>query len=590
MNYFKDLKKIKRNRGAAMMLSVVSFLFISLAIIAGLVSPSLRQFRNAAITLNSKQAYVLSESGIEDAVYRTRNNMTIGSSETITLGSNTATTTITDNGFGSKSISSTGDVSSYQRKIALSLSEGDGLSFSYGIQAGAGGFNIGTNGYIDGSIYSNGDVVGSSNAEVTGSVTVANTPASVADQSNGSGVPDYNLIFAKTDSSEDIAQSFVASSTGPLNKVEFYIKKVSTPSNATVYLTYDDDNEPDKNNDLASGTLSASLVSTSYGWVTVTFNTNPNIVSGTKYWLVISASDNNSKYYTIGANTTFSNGASKIGNYWDQDWNNNSPSNADLFFKVYLDGLVGSIDNVDIGNAGVGNAYANTVKNSSIAGINYCQTGTNNNKSCNTSLPDPSPQPMPISDQNIQDWKDDATTGGTINGNYTPGGYGISLGPKKINGDFHLDDRDVLTLTGTIWVTGNLRIDKRAIVQPSELYGGSSVAIIVDGRITISNRAEFNSNSSNSYILALTTSNCPFSPSCDGYDAIELSSRVEAVILYAANGIIDVRSRAKARQLTAYGIDLGNDSELIYDSGLINQNFIGGPSGSWNVSGWGEGQ
>ncbi len=581
--------------GAAMLLSVVSFLFISLAVISGLVSPALSQYRDANTNLKAKQSYFLAESGVEDAAYRTKNNMAISSTENITLNSNTSTTTITDNGFGAKTISAVGDVSSHQRKIALTLGIGDGLSFSYGIQAGAGGFLIGDDAYIDGSIYSNGDVVGEDDAEVTGSVTVANTPAVLADQQNGSGTPDYNLTFAKTDSAEDIAQSFIAGSTGPLNKVEFYIKKVSTPSNRTVYLTYDDngDDEPDDHAELAEGTLNASLVSTNYGWVTVTFDSNPNLISGTKYWLVIDGGDNSSKYYIIGANTSYANGKALIGDYDDgdhDDWDPTNPSNADLFFKVYLDGLVGVIDNVDIGASGVGNAYANTVKNSSIAGTNYCQTGSNNNKSCNTSLPDPVPQAMPISDQNIQDWKDDALTGGVINGDYTPGGHGVTMGPKKIDGDFHLDDRDILTLTGTLWITGNLRIDNRAIVEPSDSFEGSSVAIIVDGVVSIRNRAEMNSNDSNSYTLLLTTSNCPFDPSCDGDNAIELSSRVEAAILYAGNGIIDVRSRAKARQLTAYGIDLGDDSELIYDSGLINQNFIGGPSGSWNVSGWSEGQ
>jgi len=441
-------------------------------------------------------------------------------------------------------------------------------------------------------------VIGSGNADVTGSVTSANTSAIVADQQNGSGTPSHNLVFGRNsshDGSEDIAQSFVVNSTGPLNKAEVYIKKVGNPSNGTVYITHDINGEPDDERDyLARGTLSASLVSTSYGWVTVTFTTNPNLISGQTYWIVIESNNSNTKYYVAGANTSYANGFALIGNYsHDHEHHNNSwdpvsPSNADIFFRIYLQGLTGRIDNVDVGQNGAGNAYAHSVINSSIAGINYCQEGSSNNKSCDTSLADPVSMAMPISDQNIQDWKDDALSGGTIEGDYTPGGHGITLGPKKINGNFHLDDGDILTLTGTVWVTGNLRVDNHAIVQPSASYGGSSVAIIVDGTITISNSAEFTSGNSTSYVLALTTSNCPFDPSCNGNYAITLSSRVEAVILYAANGIIDVKSRAKARQLTAYGIDLGKDSDLIYDSGLINQNFIGGPSGSWNMQGWGE--
>src|SRR5665811_1110928 len=91
----KDIKKIKKNGGAAMLISVIFFLFISLAIISGLVSPTVREFKNASVNLNSKRSYFLAESGSEDALYRILNNLNLGSSETLTLNSNTATTAIT---------------------------------------------------------------------------------------------------------------------------------------------------------------------------------------------------------------------------------------------------------------------------------------------------------------------------------------------------------------------------------------------------------------------------------------------------------------------------------------------------------------
>lgn len=591
-------RKINSQSGAAMLISVIFFLFISLAIISGLVGPSIREFRNANVNLNSKKSYFLAESGSEDVLYRLINKMALSSSETIILDSNSVITTVTDNGLGQKSVSSVGDVLGYQRKTSLSLNVGDGLSFSYGIQAGEWGFRMGNSSFVDGSIYSNGPIIGTGTADVTGSATSANTSALIADQENGSGTPTYNFSFGREgdhNNTEDIAQSFIIGSTGALNKAQVYIKKVGHPSNASVYILHNIDGEPDNTRDyLAKGTLSASLVSTSYGWVTVTFDEIPNMISGQTYWLVIESNNNHNDYYTAGANNSYANGFALIGNYHhdhdhhDNSWNPVSPSSADLFFKIYLDGLLGEIDNINVGKNGTANAYANTVKNSSITGINYCQTGSNNNKSCNTSLPDPVPMAMPISEQNIQDWRDDALTGGVINGNYTPGGRGVSLGPKKIDGNFHLDDNDILTLTGTIWVTGTFTMDRHSIVKPSDSYSGSSVAIIVEGRIAIGTEAEFISGNSSSYVLALTTSNCPFGPTCDGHDAIELRSRVEAVILYASDGVIDVRNKAKARQMTGYGIDLGNDSDLIYDKGLINQNFIGGPSGAWGVTSWGE--
>jgi len=52
-------KRIKNKRlpagrqgGAAMLISVIFFLFISLAIISGLVAPTVREFRNASANIN----------------------------------------------------------------------------------------------------------------------------------------------------------------------------------------------------------------------------------------------------------------------------------------------------------------------------------------------------------------------------------------------------------------------------------------------------------------------------------------------------------------------------------------------------------
>src|SRR3989344_2173628 len=117
----KNFKKIKKNKGAAMLVSVVFFLFISLAIISGLVAPTVREFKNASVSLNSKKSYFLAESGSEDAAYRIINNMIIDSNEIITLGSNSVTTNIATPSGETKQITSLGDVSDYQRKTSITL-------------------------------------------------------------------------------------------------------------------------------------------------------------------------------------------------------------------------------------------------------------------------------------------------------------------------------------------------------------------------------------------------------------------------------------------------------------------------------------
>ncbi len=209
INYIKMQKhkkrKINNQSGAAMLISIIFFLFISLAIIAGLVSPSVREFKNASMSLNSKRALFLAESGSEDAYYRIIKNKTIENTEVITLDSNTATTTIESLGDGGKQISSLGDVSSYQRQVAISLSTGSVVSFTYGAQIGEGGLSL-SSGTIDGSVYSNGPIVADSSSGnlITGSAVSANNKSGVEGLISGA---DQNNLFNIGSTSSDTAQA-----------------------------------------------------------------------------------------------------------------------------------------------------------------------------------------------------------------------------------------------------------------------------------------------------------------------------------------------------------------------------------------------
>ena len=174
----KNFKKIKRNKGAAMLISVVFFLFISLAIISGLVSLSVREFRNANVNLNSKKSYFLAESGSEDAMYRILKNMAISGSEILTLDNNSATTTITSPSGSSKEIISLGDVSSYQRRTNIVLSTSTGVSFNYGVQIGQGGLEMTNSSKIIGNAYSSGNIIGTDSAGIQGAA-IASGPTGI---------------------------------------------------------------------------------------------------------------------------------------------------------------------------------------------------------------------------------------------------------------------------------------------------------------------------------------------------------------------------------------------------------------------------
>lgn len=573
----KNKNKNKYNGGAAMMVLVLFFVFISLTILIGVINPTVREFKIASDSFKSKQTYFLAESSLEDVLYRMKNNFLYDTNETLILDGSSASTTVTDIASNQKEIVSLGNTDSLQRRVSMTLNTGVGASFSYGVLVGNGGFVMNNGSKIIGSVYSNGTITGS--GSITGSATSANSAALTSDQSNGSGVPPYNIIFGKVSGQEDIAQSFKISNTEVVNKVQLYIKKVGAPSNLTVRIVSDSGGKPSSST-ITSGTLSASLVSTNYGWVDVPFLSNPELALGTTYWIVIDGSLSSTKYYSIGGNNNgYIDGIGKIGQY-NGTWNNTSPSGLDTFFNLYIGGSTGLISGVTVGQDGIGNTYSHTVNNTVISGVNYCQTGTGNNKACDTSHTDPVQIPMPISEQNILDWKDEAALGGLHSGDYDISTNTI-LGPKKISGNLTIGIGKKLTLNGVVWVQGNLVMNNNSIMDLASWYGSSDGIIIVDGTITISNNATFSgSGTAGSYILSLTTSSSP--------SAISLANNAGAVSLYAANGTINVSNNGTAKALTGHVINLGNNAIITYDTGLMNANFVSGPSGSWEIDSWKE--
>ncbi len=576
-----------KQAGAAMMISVIFFLFASLAIVLGLALPLAREFQSSSTLATSKQSYFTAESGVEDIIYRLKHSKQTSSTETLVLGTSSATTTLTDLGGGQKEIQTLGAVSTYSRRVDVKVTAGTGASFNYGVQVGTGGLSI-PDGKVIGNVYSNGPITASSNGDnsISGTAISANSPALTADQTNGSGTPANNVTFGNATATQDIAQSFQISIDGsPLNKVQLYIKKTGSPANATVKIVSDSSGSP-STTVLASGTLSAASVATSYGWIDIAMTTNPVLVTGTTYWLVVDAATSSSNYYIIGASSGgYANGLGKIGQQGGT-WNNTTPSGLDYYFSVYLGGINGSIIGSDVNNklpVGTvsGTAQAHTVNYVSATGNIYCVSGTGNNKSC-SSQSDPTYTSFPISDANIQSWEDEATAGGIINGNYSVSSPGSSIGPKKIVGNLTVSSNTTLTVTGTLWVTGNLDLTPGHLNLASS-YGTNDGVIVVDGTISISSGGSANgSGTAGSYFLMITNSSSA--------SAASITGNAGAVIIYAPNGTVTLGGGSHVKEVTAYKMVLGGNSDITYESGLANLNFSSGPSGSYSVTSWKETQ
>jgi hypothetical protein len=318
--------------------------------------------------------------------------------------------------------------------------------------------------------------------------------------------------------------------------------------------------------------------------------TTPLLDPGQTYWIVLDGSNNASNYYTIGANTSYGSGVAKVGQY-SSSWSNTSPSGLDGYFRIYLGGGFSYIGGdsgswgANIGSTGSDNVWAYRVQGVTISGNNYCQSGSGNNKACNTSQGIPPAIAMPISDGNILDWKSDAEAGGVTTGNVTVGWAGATMGPQKIVGNLTVNGGGTLTMTGALWVTGTLTVNGGGKIKLATSYGANQGALVTDGPVEISGGGTFEgSGTTGSYPFVVTTSSCPADPGCNGDYAIDQSGGAGTVALIAQDGTVRVSGGSNMKAVTARQIVMTGGAQLTYDSGLINANFYSGPGGSFTIA------
>jgi Tfp pilus assembly protein PilX len=589
------LKIIKKQTGQATLIMVIVIMAVLLIIVASIGLLTYNDLRTIGNSVDSSQSYFAAEAGVEDAVYRIARGKQYTTSYSLTVGSGSTQIDISGP-LSALVVTSKGNISGRYRKLEVNLGTTQNttnVAFNYGVQVGYGGLILNNNSGVNGNVYSNGNITGSNGAFVTGTAIAANSPSSSADQVNDAPATPTSLItFGNAASTQDGAQSFQVATTGPVNNVQMYLRKVSTPGNLTVRITTDSSGNPSSTT-LTSATLSASSVTTSYGWVTVNFSSNPQLTAGVTYWLVLDGGNNSSRYYEWAANNTYANGQAKTGPYSGGPWNTTS---LDGYFRMYLGGLTGLIDNVDVGTGSVGDARAHTINNSTIAGNNYCQVGSGNNKACNTSQSDPTTQSFPISDANIAQWKTEAEAGGVISGDYTlSNGATASIGPTKITGNMVLSNNVTLTITGTVWVQGTITISNNVIVRLDTGYGAAGGVMLSDGYINLSNNTSFQgSGQATSYFLLISTNDCDGTTSPTGLScttansAIEVGNNVGSVVIYGSRGQVHLSNNAGAKEVTGYKLSLGNNAIVTYETGLASADFSSGPGGGFEISSWKE--
>lgn len=592
------IKNYLNRKGQAAIVLVLSVLAVVVLIVTSIGFLTYNDLKTIGSVVDSSKSYYAAEAGIEDIIYRIAGNHTYSNSYTLTVGS--ASTQVDVSGpLSALVVTSKGNQSSRFRKLQIELGVSQtttNIAFNYGVQVGYGGLVLNNNSGVNGNVYSNGPIDGGNNTFVTGTAISANSPASNADQTNDSPTTPTNSInFRNVSSSQDLGQSFQVSQSLPISKVQFYLRKSGNPSNATVRIVNNNGSNPGTTT-VASGTLTSSSVTGTYGWIDVTMSSNPQLTAGVTYWVVIdNSSQSSSNYYTVGANNTYANGQAKVGQQAGT-WNNTSPVGLDAYFKVFLGGTTGLINNVDIGTGSTGDARAHTVTNSSIVGNLYCQVGSGNNKACNTSQADPTPQSFPISDANIAEFKAQAEAGGTITGDYIlSNNITTTLGPKKITGNMVLGNNIDLTITGTVYVQGTVTLSNNVDVRLDPAYGANGGILIADGFVNLGNNVTFQgSGQAGSYFLLISTNDCngtnsPTGLSCTtANSAIELGNNVGSVIIYGSRGQVHVSNNGGAKEITGYKLVLDNNATVTYETGLANANFSSGPGGGFQINSWRE--
>ena len=243
---------------------------------------------------------------------------------------------------------------------------------------------------------------------------------------------------------------------------------------------------------------------------------------------------------------------------------------------------------------------------------------SNNPLPSGNKFPNSTDQPiaaLPIADTQILQWESDAAAGGTLpssacdtyaaNTNTCTITSARTWGPKEI--PFNLivqNNAAVLTVTGPLWVVGNIQLKSGPTIKMDPGLGSQNVAIIADdpnnrtgsGVINIGQSSQFQgSGAQGSFVFMISwNTNAEAGGAANGvcaagsFDALCMSQSSSALVAYASHGQMTFSQSASVKSATAYKIVLTQSANIVYDSGLPNTLFESGPSGSYSITGWNE--
>lgn len=199
------------------------------------------------------------------------------------------------------------------------------------------------------------------------------------------------------------------------------------------------------------------------------------------------------------------------------------------------------------------------------------------------------PTNAPLSDDDINNWKNQASTGDVITGDVTISNDSTTtVRSLKIIGNLTLKNDSLLSLGGSLYVTGKLTLDNSSRLQLISTYGVKSETVVVDGQIDLQNTAYLGGSGvsgSNIILATQNTSGCA-NTSCTGTTpAISISNSAMAnAILVAPHGAVYLSNSSFTKGVFANYLYMSNSSSISPDSSLIDVNFNSSTSTYWGIS------
>ncbi len=219
-----------REKGQAVLIAAVFFMFIAISLILTISAPALSHLKSSSILHSSFKALSAAEGGLEDTFYRFKNGWEVYEEESLDIKGNSVSVIYTENDeiyIESKGVSGVG----ITRKMGSDLVLGAGINFSYAAQIGEGGLVLEDSASVEGDVFSIGDVVGSGNS-ISGSVIVTNDNGMIDNVSIGNSAYAYSIENSYIEEDAyymDLINTNVMGdsypNTEPLDSVDFPIKK-----------------------------------------------------------------------------------------------------------------------------------------------------------------------------------------------------------------------------------------------------------------------------------------------------------------------------------------------------------------------------